>query len=208
MSIIPKLATSLNRRDEVPNQDLAKEISKENNKAAVKELFENLENKNKNIQSDCIKVIYEIGELKPELIKNYAKELIKLLKQKQNRLQWGAMHALNAITYLVPEKIYESLGEIIESADKGSVITNDHCVRILAKLGTIKKYIDDVLPLLLERIKLSPVNQFASYAEAAMPVMNDKYKAEFLQILNERLMALEQEPKRKRIQKILNKLRV
>jgi hypothetical protein len=57
MAVINKLATSLNRRDEIPNQELAKQIANSNDKKAVKELIENLNNKNKNIQSDCIKVI-------------------------------------------------------------------------------------------------------------------------------------------------------
>ncbi|MCB0545469.1 MAG: hypothetical protein KDC70_18225, partial [Saprospiraceae bacterium] len=60
MSILDKLSTSLNRRDEVPNQELAKKILKTKDKKAIKELAENLENKNKGIQSDCIKVLYEI----------------------------------------------------------------------------------------------------------------------------------------------------
>ena len=37
MSIIEKLATSLNRRDEIPNQELAREILKTNDKKAIKE---------------------------------------------------------------------------------------------------------------------------------------------------------------------------
>ena len=42
MTVIPKLASSLNRRDEVPNIELAKEIVKKGDKKAVKELVENL----------------------------------------------------------------------------------------------------------------------------------------------------------------------
>ncbi len=60
MSDLPKLASSLGRRDEKPNQEL--------------ELVENLNYKDKNIQRDCIKVIYEIGESKPALLSDYAKE--------------------------------------------------------------------------------------------------------------------------------------
>jgi hypothetical protein len=52
MSILTKLASSLNRRDEVPNQELAKQIAKTNDTKGVKELFENLNNKSKGIQND------------------------------------------------------------------------------------------------------------------------------------------------------------
>lgn len=54
--ILQKLASSLGlgRRDEIPNQELAKEIITTPNEKAAKELVENLANKNKDIQSDCI----------------------------------------------------------------------------------------------------------------------------------------------------------
>src|SRR6266481_2323275 len=113
MVIINRLASSLNRRDEVPNQELAKEIILKNDKKAVKELVENLNNKNKDIQSDCIKVLYEIGEQKPSLISDYGKDFITLLDSRNNRLQWGAMTALNAITLENPGIVYSSLSKIM-----------------------------------------------------------------------------------------------
>ena len=103
MGIINKLSTSLNRRDELPNIKLAKEIADKNDKNAAKELIETLQNKS--LQNDCIKVIYEIGERKPALIAGYAKEMIALLKHKNNRLQWGAMTALHTITFENPKVI-------------------------------------------------------------------------------------------------------
>lgn len=68
MSVIDKLATSLGRRDENPNIELAKQIAAANNKKAVAELVEYLNDKSKDIRHDCIKTIYEIGYLKPQLI--------------------------------------------------------------------------------------------------------------------------------------------
>jgi len=38
---------------------------------AINEPVKNLENKDKRIQSDCIKILYEIEYLKPELIAGY-----------------------------------------------------------------------------------------------------------------------------------------
>ena len=105
MSIINKLASQQNRRDEIPNQELAKKIATAGDKKAVKELFENLINKDKAIQSDCIKVIYEIGEQKPKLIARFANQLIDLLSNKNNRLQWGAMTALHSITGETPKAV-------------------------------------------------------------------------------------------------------
>ena len=88
MTIIDKLASSLNRRDEVPNIELAKQIFTKDDAKAVKELIDNLSNKNKDIQNDCIKVIYEIGERNPALIATYIKDFLVLLSSKNNRLQW------------------------------------------------------------------------------------------------------------------------
>ncbi|WP_315820385.1 hypothetical protein [Paraflavitalea speifideaquila] len=89
MSIIDKLAFTLGRRDEVPNQELAKQIVKKKDEAGIKELVDNLGNKSKDIQHDCIKVLYEIGTQDAILIAGYAKVFVGLLGSKNNRLQWG-----------------------------------------------------------------------------------------------------------------------
>lgn len=97
-TIIDQLACSLGRRDEVPNQELARNIVKRKDKNAVKELVQHLQNKDKAIRNDCIKVLYEIGETEPALISSFANNFIELLDHKDNRMQWGAMTALSAVT--------------------------------------------------------------------------------------------------------------
>jgi len=206
MTIIDQLATSLNRRDEIPNQELAKQIAKSNDKKAVKELMDNLKNKNKDIQSDCIKVIYEIGAVKPNLVADFSKELIELLDNKNNRLQWGAMIALDTITNEIPKTIYEALGKIIDVANKGSVITNDHCVGILIKLCGRKEYAENAFSLLNERLKISPTNQLPMYAENALPIINEKNKTAFIKTLSARLADIEKDTKRIRVEKVIKKL--
>ena len=206
MTVINKLATSLNRRDELPNQELAKQIANDNDKNAVKELFENLNNKNKAIKSDCIKVIYEIAALKPKLIANYANELVGLLNNKNNRLQWGAMTALDAITDENPKTIYSALPKIIAVADQGSVITNDHCVGILIKLCAKKEYAEAAFSLLNERLKRSPTNQLPMYAEKSLPIITDKNKTKFIHTLTSRLGEIEKDTKRLRVEKVIKKV--
>jgi hypothetical protein len=206
MSIVNKLATSLNRRDEVPNQELAKQIAKTNNAKAIKELVENLSCKNKDIQSDCIKVIYEIGMLKPKLIAGYITELLALLTHKNNRMQWGGMIALDIITPENPAAIYKALPKIIDAADKGSVITNDHCVGILIKLCAVKKYDADAFALLNERLIKCPTNQLPMYAENALPVINETNKAAFIKTLQSRLTDIGKDTKRIRVEKVIKKL--
>lgn len=206
MSVLDQLAYSLGRRDEVPNTILAKVIADKNNHKAVKELVANLYKKNKNIQSDCIKVLYETGEINPSLIAPYCKDFFALLESSNNRLVWGSMSAIDAITLENPEAIYKSLGKIEAAAAKGSVITRDHAVNILIKLSTVKRYAEHAFNALITQLQVCPVNQLPMYTEKAFPVINSKNKAMFIQALTSRLNEIEQESKRKRVLKVIEKL--
>lgn len=206
MTILNKLSSSLNRRDEVPNQELAKQIAIKKDKNAIQELVNNLSNKSKDIQNDCIKVLYEIGEIDPSLISSYHKEFLRLLEHKNNRLQWGGMTALNTITLENPKTIFSSLTKIIAAADKGSVITKDHAIGILIKLCSLKPYSDDAFTLLNEQLLQCPTNQLPMYAENALNSISDKNKKKFIQTLNSRLDEIDKDSKRKRVEKVIKKL--
>lgn len=207
MSVIDQLASSLGRRDEVPNQELAKRIAALKDQQAVQELIDNLTNKNKDIQSDCIKVLYEIGEISPSLIAPFYREFLALLDHKNNRLQWGAMTALSSITLENPQVIYDSLSRIVAAADKGSVITRDYAVNILLRLYSVSRYADEAFALLNEQLLQSPTNQLPMYAENALPVIGDKHKEQLVQTLSARLDDIEKDTKRKRVEKVIGKLR-
>jgi len=86
MSVIDKLAHSIGRRDEVPNQELARDLAAKKDKKGIHEVAENLWNKDKNIQADCIKVLYEVGYIEPKLIVDYTEDFVKCLRNKNNRL--------------------------------------------------------------------------------------------------------------------------
>lgn len=116
------------------------------------------------------------------------------------------MTALNTITNENPKQIYSALAKIIAVADKGSVITNDHCVGILIKLCAIEEYADDAFSLLNERLMISPTNQLPMYAESALSIIHDKNKTFFINTLTSRLNEIEKESKRKRVEKVLKKL--
>lgn len=205
-TVLTKLASALGRRDEVPNQLLAKQLAAKKDKKSIKELVGNLTNKNKSIQNDCIKVLYEIGELNPSLIAEYANTFIDLLDSKNNRLQWGAMTAIDAVTLENPKAIFSSLSKIVKAADKGSVITNDHAVNILIKLCSDKKYSSKAFPLLINKLAQSPTNQLPMYAERAMPIITDNNKAQFIKALSSRLEDIDKDSKRKRVEKVILKV--
>ena len=94
MSALERIAHFRNRRDEVPNQELARDLAARKDRAGIREIAENLWNKDKGIQADCVKVLYEVGYLNPHWSPPYAEEFLKLLKSKNNRLVWGGMIAL------------------------------------------------------------------------------------------------------------------
>ncbi len=193
----------------MPNQELAKQIVQEKDKNAIKEIISNLNNPNKNIQSDCIKVLYEIGERNPSLIAEYAEEFIALLNKNNNRLIWGAMTTLDALTIENPSTLYLGLAKIIEAANKGSVITKDHAINILIKLCSVKQYSDETFALLIEQLKNCPTNQLPMYSENAMKIINNKSRADaFINVLSSRLDQVEKESKKKRIEKVIKQLNI
>ena len=206
MNPLDHLATALGRRDEAPNQELAKRLVATKDKKAVKILAENIDHKDKAIRSDVIKTLYEIGEREPALIADYADVFLKLLKDKNNRLVWGAMTALDYIAAINPKGIHKHLALIMEVSDKGSVITKDHAMGILTKLAGQKEYSNQALTILLDQMKFSATNQLPKYAEEALPVISAKFKKEFHQVLSKRLSDYEDSPKKKRLEKVLKKL--
>lgn len=85
--------------------------------------------------SDCLKMLYEIGYLKPELVAPYAGDFLKLLRSRKNRLVWGAMIALSTVAGLVADESYPHVAEIQRAITEGSVITVDAGVLTLARLA-------------------------------------------------------------------------
>jgi len=206
MTVLNQLASAQNRRDEVPNQALAQKIVRSKDVKAVRELVDGLANKDANIRSDCIKVLYEIGEKAPNLIAGYRSVFGDLLDSKNNRLVWGAMTALDQIALEDPKGVFAMLDKICAKAATGSVITRDHAVGILTKLGTLSRYSDACLPALMKILKTSPNNQIPMYAEMSLAVASDKNKPVLRKVFTARLAQLEKESQKKRVQKVLKRL--
>jgi hypothetical protein len=208
MKAIDLLATSLNRGDDKPNLELAEGIIKSNRTNWVQELVENLSNKDKNIQSDCIKVLYEIGARgAASMIAPYFKTFGDLLESKNNRLVWGATYALDSIASVNPSGINSILPEICKAIDKGSVITIDGGVSILAKLAAIKEYTEAALPLLLEQLKRCPAKQLPMYAEKSVKAINAANKNQFVDLIRERYPEMDRDSQKKRLDKVLKALK-
>jgi hypothetical protein len=137
MSVLNRLAHSLGRRDEVPNQELARDLAAKKDKKGVREIAENLWNKDKNIQADCIKVLYEVGAIEPKLITDYTEDLVKLLRSKNNRLAWGGMTALAEIAKADPDSVFKHLDAIKKAKETGSVIRENPACRKCIQQGRL-----------------------------------------------------------------------
>ena len=205
-SIKDQLANALGRRDEAPNIALAEKISKASDKKAVEELIVLMNHKSTPIRHDAIKVLYEIGERKPELIMAFHDEFIMLLDHKDNWMKWGAMSALYEISKVKPEIIVKHLTTILDAMDKGSVITRDHGIYILRILASLKKYHNDCMELMLEQLQKAPVNQVPMYAEKTAEVISFPYIKRIEKILMSRRDVLEIPSKERRIEKLLKSL--
>ena len=204
--MIEKLASSLGRKDEQPNIELAEEIVKSKNKTGIREIIKGLDNPNEQIANDCIKVLYEIGERSPELIAGYADVFIGLLSSRNNRLVWGAMTALSLIAELSPEEIFRHFDTVLEAYRKGSVITVDNSISVFAKLSKSgKKYEDKIFPLILAHLENCRPKEVAQHAERAFAAVNEHNGAAFEKVLLKRRDSLT-EPARKRVDKLLKQL--
>ena len=188
MSILNKLACAQNRSNEVPNQALAHELVQARNIAGIREIAENLQNRDPDIQNLCIKVLYEVGYLEPELIADYVPAILKLLKNKNNRLVWGGMITLATVAALKADELYPHIGEIQHAMEKGSVITEDNGVQTLAAIASKKdEYCQVIFPYLLKHLETCRPKSVPQHAEKTLIAVNAQNKAKFIRVLEKRL---------------------
>src|SRR6516164_6014719 len=135
MSVLDRIAFFQGRRDEVPNQELAAALVRKKDSKGIREIAAHLWHDNAQVQSDCLKVLYEIGYLDPALIVDWIGDFIKLLGSKNNRLVWGSMIALSTVAEARAAELYERRGAIQEAMERGSVITVDNGIKTLAVIA-------------------------------------------------------------------------
>jgi hypothetical protein len=188
MSALNRLAHFQNRRDEVPNQELARDLAARKDKAGIREIAENLWNKNKDIQADCVKVLYEVGYIDPALMAGYAEDFVKLLRSKNNRLVWGGMIALAEAAKANPDAVFKHLDEIKKAKESGSVITIDNSVAALANTAAANaKYNKAIFPYLLDHLKTCRPKDLPQHSEKTLPAVNAGNRDEFIKVLEKRM---------------------
>ena len=187
MTVLSRLASSQHRRDEEPNQILAKALAAARDTAGIREIAENLWNANADVQADCIKVLYEIGAIEPGLIAGYAGEFLKLLGSKNNRLVWGGMTALATISEVSAAELFKSWQTIRDAVETGSVITADQGILALARIaagdaGRRKA----IFPYFLKHLATCRPKDVPQRAEKIMAAVDAGNRAAFVAALEKR----------------------
>jgi hypothetical protein len=207
MSILDKLATAQNRADEAPNLLLARELAESEDRAAVRLLIDHLADPDRGIQNDCIKVLYEIGALKPFLIADGVDTFIKLLGSRNNRLVWGAMTALGTLAESRAAEIWRQIDVIIKATDEGSVITQDWGIRVLAIVAAQDQaYAARIYPFLLGFLRRCPAKDLPRHAESVLVAVDVANRADLLAILERRKGSLTAAGE-KRVDGLIGKIR-
>jgi len=203
MSVLDRISYFQSRRDEVPNQALARELAAAKDKKGIGEIAANLKHPERRVQSDCLKVLYEIGYLEPELIADYVDEFLKLLPNRHNRLVWGSMIALSTIAGLRSDQLFAHVDIIQQTMTSGSVITKDASV---ATLATIAAQNDDynqrIFPYLLEHLATCRPKDVPQHSEKIVTAVTPHNKKPFICVLEDRMDDLSS-TQLKRVKKVL-----
>ena len=204
--MIELLACRLGRNDEIPNIELAEMLCENMDKTGVREIADGLKSDDQAVANDCIKVLYEIGQRKQELITDFADSFITGLSSKNNRIVWGSMRALSFIAPINPKAIYEHLSEIFAAYKKGSVITVDSSISVFAYLCKASgEYQTRVFPVLLEHLAKCRAKDIPQHAERMAVCIDSDSKEAFVNALFSRLNELS-EAQSNRIMKMIDSI--
>lgn len=188
MSVLDCIAAAQGRRDEAPNQELARDLAEREDRAGIGELVANLHHADQNVRSDCIKTLYEVGYLKPGLIADYVGEFLRLLADRNKRMVWGAMLALATIAPLRADELYRHRRRIQDAMAEGSVITVDNGVKTLAAVATADEtYRAELLPYLFHHLQTCRPKDVPQHSEAIVPAVDAVHADAFIAVLEGQL---------------------
>ncbi|MFH1512036.1 MAG: hypothetical protein ABIG45_01645, partial [Bacillota bacterium] len=159
------------------------------------------------VAGDCVKVLYEIGYRNPGLIAPYAETFLGLLQSKNNRLVWGAMIALSRIAELNPHPVYAQLNTVLAAYERGSVITVDNAVSVLAALCKADAaYEKRILPLLIRHLQSCRAREIPQHLERMSVCLQKSNIEPVVDILRTRMGELSK-PQQARVGKALKKMK-
>ncbi len=204
--MIEQIAFYLGINGEAPNIALAEKLCETGDAVGVKEITQGLNSDNQLIAGDCIKVMYEIGSRRPQLIADYVDKFIYLISSSNNRMVWGAMTALSFIAPLRPREIHASLNAVIRAYEDGSVITRDRAISVFAYLSKEDaEYEKELFPLIVTHLKTCRTKEVPQHAERAFVAVNEANAKAFKEVLLERKKHMT-ETQKKRTDKLIKKI--
>lgn len=193
-------------KDEKANIVLAIQLSETEDSEGIKEIVQGLNEKNIGICNDCIKVIYEIGSRKPNLIAEYVMDFLNFLESKNNRMVWGAMMSLSAVSFIKYNEISDNFDKVYKAYKEGSVITIDNSISVFAELvKSDVKNAAQIYDILLDHLSTCRPKEVAQHSERAFVCINEKRAESFKKVLLCRLNMLS-EPQGKRVMKLIDKI--
>ena len=174
MPVLNRIAFYQNRRDEVPNQELARDLAERRDLAGIKEIIGNINSKNHNVRSDCLKVLYEVAYRKPKLVAPHAKVFLDLLEDKNNRMVWGAMIALGTIAAFNSKPIWDQRARIFKAIDAGSLITFVWGIRTIAGIAAKStSRIKEVMPKMQKYLRTCKARDVPTHLESMSALFNE-----------------------------------
>ncbi len=188
--LLNRLGYLQTRRDRTPNLDLARDLAARDDKAGIREIAANMHNDNKNIHSDCMNVMYEIGRVDPHLITPYAADFVKFLKSKHPYMVEGASTALMEISKVNPEFIFKNQVEIKRTIETGTDTTVEKSISALAHTAADERFSAEVFPYLLQHLSSCSRKDLTERAEKILPAVNERNSADFVKALKKRLESL------------------
>lgn len=206
-SILSRLACSLGRRDEVPNQELAADLAKRKDRKGIAEIAANLVNKDRNIAADCIKVLYEVGYIDPNLIARHADAFIALLTSKHNRMVWGGALALATIGRIAADEVFLQIDTVMHAVEHGSVIMQDGGIATLAGVASAREsYRKRIVPFLFQHLRECRAKDIPQHCEKTLVAVDEHHAHAFIVVLEARIEELTP-PQRKRVEKVIGSAR-
>jgi len=204
--MIERLACRLGRNDETPNIELAEKLCSSMDRKSVCEIADGLKSNDQAVAKDCIKVLYEIGRRRPDLIADFTDDFITALASRDNRIVWGSMMALAFVAPIKPKTIFGRLPEIIAAYERGSVITVDNSISVCAYLckagGSYQKRI---FPILLAHLANCRAKEIPQHAERIAVCVDSGNKKAFIKAVETRISELT-EPQKNRVLKLIKRL--
>ena len=189
--LLNRLGYLQTRRDRTPNLDLARDLAARDDKAGIREIAANMRNDNKNIHSDCMNVMYELGRVDPNLITPYADDFIKFLKSKHQNMAQGAITALAEVAKVNPDFIFKHLDEIKKVTETGVDMDVDKSISALAHTASAGgEYSKVIFPYLLQHLLFCHHKHVPERAEKMLPAVNENNNLEFIKTLKKRLESL------------------